>query len=487
MSCETETSPTFASTSEARERPFQSRWTLAFFDRELEREYLIERARRSVNQLRVVVTGLLLMSTVFIGTFFGLGWWNEGYVEGLGAIPSAAAVGMVLSLAVFVAFMVLIGRPRFWPHLQPITAVSALIWFGVDLPSLANLELPYVLTLTLSALIVVYGILRLRFIYASVLGGLVVGSHLAIAAATHHLAGATMNQFVTNALLSVAMNVIMMVAAYQFEGSERAAFWRHRQLRRREAALREALEELTRAESKLLDTEREAAQSRLVAGLLHEINNPTAVLRSNLQLWDRIQQKIRTAEASGDADAIRLLLDQSRPVGQAVGASARRVTKALKGLETFVGLDAGSRVRVDVVDGVREAARMVQVQRGASVEVEAPSDPVEIHAHRYRLNQVWLQLLDNAAKAVGPSGRVAARVEVDDGAIEVEVRDDGPGMDARQLASAFQVGFTDSEGHVKFHLGLPMSLRVVEEHGGRLDLDSAPGRGTTARVRLPRA
>ena len=181
------------------------------------------------------------------------------------------------------------------------------------------------------------------------------------------------------------------------------------------------------------------------------------------------------------------MFDRVEPVGQAVESSARRVTEALDNLETFVGLDAGSKVPVDVVHGLREAARLVEVQRGIPVRVDAPEMPVELLAHRHRLNQVWLQLFDNAAKAVGPEGSIHARLRVDHGWVRVDIEDNGPGMEPAVLESAFRVGFTDSEGRIRFHLGLPLSRRVVEEHGGRIELDSTPGAGTTARVALPAA
>jgi len=486
MSCETETSSTFASTSEA-DPPRQSRWTLAFADPELERAYLLDHAQKSVHPLRVAVSVVVVLSSLFLAAFFGLGWRAGGHIEGLGSIPPLASVAAVLTLVTFVAFTVVIGSPRVWPWLRPLTFGCALVWFGVDVPTLGALALPYSSTVTLSALIITYTILRLGFVWATILGWMIVVSHLATAGLTHHLEGAAVNQFAMNALLSVTMNLILMVAVRQLDSSERAAFWRDLSAERRERALRAALAELTEAESRLLEAEREAAQSRLVAGLLHEINNPSSVLRSNLQLWERIQQRLKAAEAKRDREQMGLLLAQSRPIGHAVETSARRVAQALKSLELFVGLDAGSKVRVDVGLGLREAARLVRAQRGTSIEVDAPTAPIELHAHRYRLNQVWVQLIDNAAQAAGTEGHVRARARLVGGHIDVEIEDDGPGMDSEQLESAFRVGFTDAEGQVRFHLGLPMSRRIVREHGGDLELDSKSGQGTRARVRLPRA
>jgi signal transduction histidine kinase len=491
MSCATPSSS--ASNAAVEETPpIRSRLTLAFADHELERAYRIDWARRSVPILRVTVTGAVVISSVLVSFFFGLGWRGGGYVEGLGEVPDQAAVGTVLTAATFLAFIIVIGQPRIWPHLQRFTFGCALVWFGVDVPTLVHLALPYASTITLSALIMVYGILRLRFVYASALGWIIVGVHFAASASAHPLAEATSNQLLLNTMLGVMMNLILMLTAYQLESADRAAFWSHRQTARREEALRTAMTELTETESRLLEAEREAAQSRLVAGLLHEINNPASALRSNLHLWERIRERLRIAEARGNRAELERLLDHIQPVGEAVGASARRMTEALDSLEAFVGLDAGSKVRVDVVHGLREAARLVEVQRGVSVRVAAPKSRVELLAHRHRLNQVWLQLLDNAAKAAGDratrdDASVRARLDVADGWVRVEIEDDGPGLDAATLQSAFQVGFTDSDGRVRLQLGLPLARRVVEEHGGRLELDSAPGAGTIARVLLPAA
>jgi len=485
MSCETETSPTSDSTSDAA-LPASSRLTLAFRDAELEREYAVDRARRSVPQLRVAVAVMLIVSSLMGFVVFGLSE-SDGAISGFGRIPSSTLTSALVSVVVYGGFVVVIGSPRVWPRLQELTVACSMVWFALDVPMVGLLTLPYANMATLAALIVTFAILRLRFIFAAFVGLTILVSHTTVALLQHDLSGDAVNQLIVNISLSVAMTFVLMVASHQLEASDRSTFWLNRQTALRERALRAALAELTETESRLLEAEREAAQSRLVAGLLHEINNPTAVLRSSLQLWERGQQRLKAAEARHDAEEVQRLADQLRPVGQSIGASALRVTKALKGLETFVGLDAGHRVRVDVGDGVREAARLVHAQRGArvNVTVDAAAEPVGVHAHRYRLNQAWLQLLDNAARAVGPEGEVSAHVRVDGDRLVVEIEDDGPGMAEEVLASAFQVGFTDSDGRVRFHLGLPLSRRVVEEHGGELALSSTVGVGTRARVSLP--
>jgi len=127
------------------------------------------------------------------------------------------------------------------------------------------------------------------------------------------------------------------------------------------------------------------------------------------------------------------------------------------------------------------AMRARSESRRLSVECDCPG---EVRADRRRFQQVVTNLVANALDAVGPGGTVRVTATCKDEGFRLIVEDDGPGMDAATLRRV-QAPFVTTKAHGT-GLGLPLAKRLVEAHGGRLLLESAPGRGTRAIVTLPR-
>ena len=145
---------------------------------------------------------------------------------------------------------------------------------------------------------------------------------------------------------------------------------------------------------------------------------------------------------------------------------------------------------------VETCASMVDhlaAQAGVTVATELPGQLTILAADERRVRQVLLNLLSNAIKFSNRGGTVKLIVRPPndhEGALSFEVRDQGPGMSAAELEMAMQpfgqvrrAGSTSQEGS---GLGLPLAKSLVEQHGGRLTVDSLPGRGTTVTASFPR-
>jgi signal transduction histidine kinase len=102
------------------------------------------------------------------------------------------------------------------------------------------------------------------------------------------------------------------------------------------------------------------------------------------------------------------------------------------------------------------------------------------------LNQVFLNILKNAAEAIeGEGGAIQVTVSEEEGQVLVRVRDPGPGMEAAVKERLFEPFFTTKAAGEGTGLGLSMSRRIVERHGGSIEIASEPGEGTCVTVRLP--
>lgn len=197
------------------------------------------------------------------------------------------------------------------------------------------------------------------------------------------------------------------------------------------------------------------------------------------------------AEEWGEAaPAVIGWIARAQPVlalAREIGEAAARISEIVGALKTYSHTGTQSTVRrVRVTDGIESTLVMLRgkLKRGARVVREYEPDLPEIEAYGSELNQVWTNLIDNAADAAGERGQITLRARRDDNQVLVEVEDDGPGMPEHILACIFDPFFTTKEPGVGTGLGLSTSRNIVLRHGGTIDVASRPGR-TTFTVRLP--
>lgn len=241
-------------------------------------------------------------------------------------------------------------------------------------------------------------------------------------------------------------------------------------------ALTTANEELRAAQAQLRASARLAALGEAAAAVAHGIRNPLANIRAAAQIareadtdrqgGDRYLAAI-TEEVDRLGTWLRALLDTARPF------EPRLVPAALDAVvEDTLGL-------------LRE-----RLERGGiTVERRLASGLPPVRADVAHLQQALLSVLENAADALGGGGTLTvATALVPDGArplVRLTVGDTGPGMPPEQAARVFDIFFTTKTRGTG--LGLAIARRVVEAHGGAIDLTSAPGAGTTVRIDLPAA
>jgi signal transduction histidine kinase len=147
---------------------------------------------------------------------------------------------------------------------------------------------------------------------------------------------------------------------------------------------------------------------------------------------------------------------------------------------------------VEIAEVVNDAMQMVRVQAtGAGLALETRIDPALpiLRADSRRLRQVLLNLLSNAVKFTPSGGRIEVAAAVQEGEISITVTDTGIGIAPEDLPKALErFGQVDGRLSRKYEgtgLGLPLSKRLIELHGGRFEIESAPGAGTRVRVVFP--
>jgi signal transduction histidine kinase len=246
------------------------------------------------------------------------------------------------------------------------------------------------------------------------------------------------------------------------------------------AAERAALEERLREVQKL------EAIAQLAAGLAHEINNPMAYVRTNLNVlradWDELRKEL---EAQGDeANATRLA-----ECDDLLAESAEGVDRTIAIVRDVRDLAHGANAPAEPVEldeVVDEALRVAASQAGPGVRLERERGELPpLLGSPGRLRQVVVNLVVNAIQAVGAEGSVRVTTAQRGRLALVRVEDDGPGIEPGVRQRLFEPFFTTKPVGQGTGLGLYVSYEIVRAHGGEIRVDSEPGRGSRFEVRLP--
>ncbi|MEP7345364.1 MAG: ATP-binding protein [Gemmatimonadaceae bacterium] len=167
--------------------------------------------------------------------------------------------------------------------------------------------------------------------------------------------------------------------------------------------------------------------------------------------------------------------------------SVRRISEIVQALKTYSFLGQGIAHSVDVTDGIESTLVVLRnkLKGGVRIVREFADDLPHVEAYGGELNQVWTNLIDNAADAMQGKGTLTLRARHDGDAVVVEIEDDGPGMPEEVQRNIFTPFFTTKDPGKGTGLGLHISRNVVvDKHAGTIDVASRPG-STRFRIRLP--
>lgn len=286
------------------------------------------------------------------------------------------------------------------------------------------------------------------------------------------------------------------------------------QVKARTHDLSSALDDLRASQAQLVQSEKMASLGQMVAGVAHEINTPLGYARSNSEIVrnsladlrglcaaqhkalsllsapDASEAEIAAAmdEASARSQTLspEELLDDLHGLLQDTDHGLGQIGELVSSLKDFSRVDRTRSDLFQVNDGIDSALKICHNQLKGRVEVirqfgELP----QIECSPSQLNQVFLNLFTNAGQAIEGEGRIYVHTLAEGGGVSIRVLDTGCGMSEDIRRRIFEPFFTTKPVGKGTGLGLSIVFRIIEEHGGRIDVRSTPGKGSEFVIHLP--
>lgn len=286
-----------------------------------------------------------------------------------------------------------------------------------------------------------------------------------------------------------------------------------RAMARRSEDLARTLEELKSSQAQLIQSEKMASLGQMVAGIAHEMNTPLGYVRGNVEIVQDGLQQVRELlvayetlvstllESGGDPMSLEKQFALVAQLSQGVNSKTfddlqglvedtiygvDQVSELVRNLRNFSRLDHARVADINLNESIDSALliarNVIKHQTVLKDYAELPS----ISCSPSQINQVFLNVINNASQAIDGQGEIRLRTWYDDNAVYASVEDSGRGIPEENLTKIFDPFFTTKKVGEGTGLGLAIVYKIVEEHGGDIQVRSTPGLGTTFTLRLPR-
>ena len=276
-------------------------------------------------------------------------------------------------------------------------------------------------------------------------------------------------------------------------------------LERQNEELAASKAELQRLQAQIVHSEKMASLGQLSAGIAHELNNPAGFIYGNMDLlqdyMDRLERILaiydslklpseiheKLVAAKGTGRYARLLPD-IRSMLSDCREGAERIRDVVQNLRLFSRLDEAEYKRVDLHENLDSTIRLLSHYYGPGGRLRlirnyATIPPVNCYASQ--LNQVWTNLLVNAAQAMKGEGEVRISTHLEGEKVVVEISDTGCGIPQEELSKIFDPFFTTKPVGEGTGLGLSITYGIIEKHGGTIEATSEVGVGTQFTISFP--
>ncbi len=240
----------------------------------------------------------------------------------------------------------------------------------------------------------------------------------------------------------------------------------------RNQQLEEMYQRLQSAQQQLVQSEKLASVGQLSAGIVHDVKNPLGVIKGVAEelLEDRVP-------GSPEHESLQVIRD-----------NASRANAIVTDMLTFARQTPPAMIRRDLRETVEGSLRLTNymLRKGkVELDLQLPPDPVTLTFDSQQLQQVIINLVQNAVQAMPDGGRLRVHLQRDDGVAVIEIEDTGSGISPEHLARVFDPFFTTKPEGQGTGMGLSVSYGIISRHHGTIHVSSKPGEGALFTIRLP--
>ena len=264
--------------------------------------------------------------------------------------------------------------------------------------------------------------------------------------------------------------------------------------------------QLEQTQVQLLQSDKMASLGQLAAGVAHEINNPIGFVNSNLgtlkkytdkivgvlEELSRFIQKEGREELKNQFDSIKrkskidFIIDDINSIIDESMEGTNRVKQIVLDLKNYSRVDSKKLEDYNINQGIESTLNIIrnEIKYNCEVQKELQDLPL-IRCYPQQINQVIMNLLINASQAIKESGIITIKTQPIDKGVKLEISDNGSGIPYDIIDKIFDPFFTTKEIGKGTGLGLNIVYNVIKKHGGKIDVESKVGIGTTFTVQLP--
>ncbi|BBO82908.1 hypothetical protein DSCO28_34740 [Desulfosarcina ovata subsp. sediminis] len=288
------------------------------------------------------------------------------------------------------------------------------------------------------------------------------------------------------------------------------------ELIKKNGALEKTLNNLERTQAQMVQSEKMASIGQLAAGVAHEINNPTGFVSSNLkslgdyqadmnqliEIYQSLKTELKALPAGSLPATVTDLMTKVEATEQEIDIEfiqedvneliddcregTERIKKIVEDLKHFAHPGEDKMTETDINKGLESTLNVVynEIKYKATVVKEFSDIPV-VYGFPQQLNQVFMNIMVNAAQAIEKSGEITIRTGLVNDMVEVRISDTGCGISEAHLPKIFDPFFTTKDVGKGTGLGMNIAYNIIKKHNGDIRVESSKGKGTTFVIQLP--
>ncbi|MFQ6104207.1 MAG: ATP-binding protein [Candidatus Glassbacteria bacterium] len=239
-------------------------------------------------------------------------------------------------------------------------------------------------------------------------------------------------------------------------------------------SLREREEELARIQQELIMSESLSSMGKVAAGVAHEIRNALGVIKNSIYYLDGKLETGIEKENQAQVEKHMEIIEREIEIAEGI----------ISELLNFASPLVAHVKELDLCLLIREAVDRTAFPAKTRVKLDFPAETLMIRGDPVLLGQVFFNILQNAKQAMPDGGEVTVSMAVEETEISVKISDTGVGINPENIEMLFEPFFTTKAKGIG--LGLSLSKRIIEEHKGRIEVESTEGEGTCFTIHLPK-